>query len=69
MANTWGVSRRISDRIRIGVAISRWGMGVGGSWEAGFRPPGEASGRWVGIGPVWVRLVSCASGSEPRSDC
>jgi hypothetical protein len=61
MPNRWGVSSRISDRVRIGVA-TRWGR------AAGFRPPGVSSGRWIAMGPVWIRLGSRSSWRDEDVD-
>lgn len=32
--------------------------GVGGLGLGQIRPPGAASGRWIALGPVWLRLGS-----------
>jgi len=49
MASRWV---GISDRIRLAPQV--WGgLGLGQ-----IRPPGAASGRWIALGPVWVRLGS-----------
>lgn len=63
MASRWA---GISNRIRIAGPFY-------GFWRAGFglaplRPPGVASGQWVGIGPVWVRLGRRSSWQEQDLD-
>ena len=44
-------SRRVgvSDRIRFGLRVQ-------GGWPPQTRPLGVTSGRWILLGPVWVRL-------------
>jgi hypothetical protein len=51
MASRWA---SISDRIRFSPQV----QGPTG-WRG--RPIGEASGRWIAVGPVWVRLGSRSS--------
>jgi hypothetical protein len=51
MASRWA---RISDRIQPGILTEGW-MGYR------TRPIGVNSGRWVLLGPIWVRLGSRSS--------
>ena len=51
MASRWG---RISDGIRIGPQMLG-GLGLRP------RPLGAASGRWMAVGPIWIRLGSPSS--------
>ena len=67
MKSTWGVSRRVSDRIRIGIDIQPSGVQQG-FWQVGVRPAGEVSGRWMALGPVWVRLGSRSSWRDEDLD-
>jgi len=53
MASKWA---GISDRIRIAPRV--WG---GLTWRGPLRPPGTTSGRWISMGPVWIRLGSRGS--------
>jgi hypothetical protein len=53
MASRWG---RISDGIRIGPQMLG-GLGR----RARPRPLGVASGRWMAVGPIWIRLGSPSS--------
>jgi hypothetical protein len=55
MAGRWA---RISDRIRFSPEIlwGRQSLGFGP-----YRPLGVASGRWMSVGPLWMRLGSRSS--------
>ena len=50
MASKWG---RISDRVRLGLFEAGPGPGMP-TYRS--RPRGVNSGRWMLIGPVWLRL-------------
>jgi len=58
MASRWA---GIGDRIRISPQVR--GLLY---WRG--RPLGESSGRWVAIGPVWVRLGSRSSWQDEDMD-
>jgi hypothetical protein len=59
MASKWA---GISDRFRIGLRIG-FGPNVGPA-----HPPGTTSGRWILLGPVWVRLGSRSSWQDEDLD-
>jgi hypothetical protein len=50
MASRWG---RISDVIRFAPVLRGPGIRL--------RPLGAASGRWMAVGPIWIRLGSPSS--------
>jgi hypothetical protein len=52
LSDRWGISRRINERVRIAIELSAVSQGF---FETG-RPQGVYSGRWISIGPVFVRL-------------
>jgi hypothetical protein len=59
MASRWS---RSSDRISFAPQVTSGGAPLSA------RPPGRTSGRWIALGPVWIRLGRRRSWQDEDTD-